>query len=121
MSYDLFVDLHNPKVRTEIVSRGQAHIHSCNNSLHVVLVPFGAQVVIIIDVEKENCVLPYPTPHKNGKMVTILSDSVGKKYILANSCVMSACWLWKMNKYILGHSHDNKELEKYMMQIYVAS
>ena len=79
MPYGSMVELLHPQRASEIVGHGRAHIHGRSNSSHAVLVPFGAQVVTITDVMSPNCELPYPAPHKNGKMMQTLSDAVGWK------------------------------------------
>ena len=79
MPYGSMVELLHPHRESEIVGHGRAHIHGRSNSSHAVLVPFGAQVVTITDVMSPNCELPYPAPHRNGRMMQTLNDAVGWK------------------------------------------
>ncbi len=79
MPYGSMVELLHPQQASEVVGHGRAHIHGRSNSSHAVLVPFGAQVVTITDVMSPNCELPYPAPHRNGKMMQTLNDAVGWK------------------------------------------
>ena len=73
------VELLHPQRASEIVRHGRAHIHGRSNSSHAILVPFGAQAVTITDVINPDCELPYLAPHRNGRMMQILSDAVGWK------------------------------------------